>query len=187
MSMEEYKLIINTIRSGFVMADGKRVRPNPKVANCLILGAQMGLRIGDITRLKLNDIVQEGGQYRLNYFEEQKTKKTRHFIVPKEVYIFLQQYALDNGIKPSQRLFDISVREIQHHLQLTCKYLKLRNVGTHSMRKLFAQKIYENNGFDMLLVQELLQHSNITTTRLYLGVSSQRAEQALQNHIVIDV
>ena len=55
------------------------------------------------------------------------------------------------------------------------------------MRKLFAQKIYENNGFDMLLVQELLQHSNITTTRLYLGVSSQRAEQALQNHIVINV
>lgn len=185
VSKEEFQLIIETIRTGFTLPNGKRVRPNDRIATCLILEGQLGLRIGDIVRLKLNDIQKEGGKYRLNYFEEQKTKKTRHFLVPTEVYVFLQEYALANNIKPSQRLFDVSVRTVQNHLQLTCKYLKLRNIGSHSFRKMFAQQIFENNGYDILLIKELLQHSSVAITQRYLGVSSQRAEHALEKHIVL--
>lgn len=185
VSREELTLIIDTINTGFILPNGKRVRPNERVANCLLLEAQLGMRIGDIVRLRLCDIVLENGKYRLNYFEEQKTKKSRHFLVPTEVYIFLQDYALRHNLKPTQRLFDISVRTVQHHLQLVSEFLGLHDIGTHSMRRHFSQQIYENNGFDILLLKELLNHSSVAITQRYLGVSSQRAEQALKNHIVI--
>lgn len=185
VSKEEFELIIKTISTGFVLPDGRRVKPNERVATCLILEAQLGLRIGDIVHLRLKDIVLENGKYRLNYFEEQKTRKTRHFLVPNEVYIFLQDYAIRHNLKPTQLLFDISVRTVQNHLQLSCQYLGITGVSTHSFRKFFAQKIFEDNNFDILLIKELMQHSSVAITQRYLGVSSQRAEQALKNHIVI--
>lgn len=184
VSTEEFKSIIETIRTGFVLADGKRVRPNERIATALTLQANLGLRIGDVVKLRLSDIVLENGRYHLDIIEE-KTGKERTFTVPAEVYIYIQNYALNNSIKPKQRLFDLSVRTVQNHLQLVTNYLGLCKISTHSFRKYFAQKIYENNNFDIVLVKTLLSHSSVQISEKYVGVGSQRVEQALQNHVFL--
>lgn len=185
VSKEEFELIIKTISTGFVLPDGRRVKPNERVATILTLQANLGLRVGDVVKLRLSDIVLENGRYHLD-ITEQKTQKTRNFTVPAEVYIYIQNYAIKRGLKPKQRLFDISVRTVQNHLQLTCDYLGFgHSLGTHAFRKFFAQSIYENNNFDIVLVKELLQHSSVAITQRYVGVGSQRVEQALQNHVVL--
>ena len=185
VSKEEFELIIKTISTGFVVPDGRRVKPNERVATVLTLQANLGLRVGDVVKLRLSDIVLENGRYHLD-ITEQKTQKTRNFTVPAEVYIYIQNYAIKRGLKPKQRLFDISVRTVQNHLQLTCDYLGFgHSLGTHAFRKFFAQSIYENNNFDIVLVKELLQHSSVAITQRYVGVGSQRVEQALQNHVVL--
>ena len=185
VSKEEFELIIKTISTGFVLPDGRRVKPNERVATILTLQANLGLRVGDVVKLRLSDIVLENGRYHLD-ITEQKTQKTRNFTVPAEVYIYIQNYAIKRGLKPKQRLFDISVRTVQNHLQLTCGYLGFgHSLGTHAFRKFFAQSIYENNNFDIVLVKELLQHSSVAITQRYVGVGSQRVEQALQNHVVL--
>ncbi|MHA1862022.1 MAG: tyrosine-type recombinase/integrase, partial [Candidatus Ranarchaeia archaeon] len=43
-------------------------------------------------------------------------------------------------------------------------------LATHSLRKTFAQRIYDASG-DIFLVKELLGHKNVKTTQQYLGVS----------------
>ena len=48
-------------------------------------------------------------------------------------------------------------------------------LATHSLRKSFAQRVYDASG-DVVLVQELLGHASIDTTRKYLGVSYQKAQ-----------
>lgn len=184
VSKEEFELIISTIRQGFTLPSGERLRPNIRIATALTLQANLGLRIGDIVHLRLSDIVLERGRYHLQMVE-QKTKKSRNFTVPAEVYIYIQNYALNRGIKPNQKLFDLSVRAVQNHLQMVCDYLGIEGVGTHSFRKFFAQTVYEENNYDIALIQELLQHSSVATTQRYLGVSSQKVEQALLKHIVI--
>ena len=185
VSKEEFELIIKTISTGFVLSDGRRVKPNERVATILTLQANLGLRVGDVVKLRLSDIVLENGRYHLD-ITEQKIQKTRNFTVPAEVYIYIQNYAIKRGLKPKQRLFDISVRTVQNHLQLTCDYLGFgHSLGTHAFRKFFAQSIYENNNFDIVLVKELLQHSSVAITQRYVGVGSQRVEQALQNHVVL--
>lgn len=180
----EFELIITTIKQGFITATGERVKPNMRIATALTLQANLGLRIGDIVKLKLSDIVYESGRYHLDITEE-KTKKKRTFTVPSEVYTYLQGYALEMGIKPKGRLFSLTVRTIQNHLKLVCNYLGITGVSTHSMRKFFAMSIYRANGCDVELVRALLNHSSVAVTQHYLSVEPKLVEQALQKHIVL--
>lgn len=177
LSEEQYEVIIRTIRNGF----GKH-KPNVRIATALLTQANLGLRIGDVLQLKLNSIVREGGRYRLNIVE-QKTNKKRTFTVNDEVYTFLRIYTLENSIKPEAKIFDISVRAIQKHLKACCEYLGYINISTHSFRKYFATSIYNKNNHDIKLVQELLQHSSVSTTQRYIGISSETIEKALTNHV----
>lgn len=182
LTEDQYKNIITTIRSGFVCADGHIVKPNKRIAMALSLEANLGIRISDILQLRLSAIIHDGNRYRLNIVE-QKTKKKREFTVPIEIYSYMQNYALENGINPAAKLFDISERTVQNHLQLVCEYLGYENISTHSFRKYFATSIYENNNYNIELVRVLLQHSSVATTQRYIGLQRREVETALQNHI----
>ena len=56
-------------------------------------------------------------------------------------------------------------------------------LATHSLRKSFAQRLYEESG-DIYLVQELLGHRNVSTTQKYLGVNYATARQACESMAV---
>ena len=68
-----------------------------------------------------------------------------------------------------QRLFDMSEHQIQKHLKATCEYLGFDGVSTHSFRKYFATQIYINNGYNIELVRQLLQHSSAAVTQRYIA------------------
>lgn len=182
LTEEQYKTIIEMIRSGFICFDGHAVKPNNRIATALVLEANLGLRISDVLQLRLSAIIHDGNRYRLDIVE-QKTKKKREFTVPIEIYSYIQNYVLENNINPAAKLFDISERTVQNHLQLVCDYLGYDNVSTHSFRKLFASSIYMNNGYNIELVRVLLQHSSIATTQRYIGLQRREIEEALQKHI----
>lgn len=184
VNKEEFEKIISTIRTGFTLPNGDKVRPNDRIATALTLQANLGLRIGDIVRLKLADIVLENGRYHLNMVE-QKTGKARNFTVPTEVYIYLQNYTIQQGLRPTQKLFPLTVRAVQLHLQKVCRYLGITGVSTHSFRKFFAVSIYIENDYNVELVRTLLQHSSVAVTQHYLSVEPKIVEQALQKHIVL--
>ena len=44
------------------------------------------------------------------------------------------------------------------------------HLATHSLRKSFAQQLYESTG-DIVAVQEMLGHKSVATTKRYLGVN----------------
>ena len=52
-------------------------------------------------------------------------------------------------------------------------------LAAHSLRKSFAQRVYNKSG-DIYLVQELLGHRNISTTQNYLGVNYADARAAVE-------
>lgn len=179
---EQYIKIIETIQSGFHCADGHVVKPNKRIATVLVLEANLGLRISDILTLSLSAIIKDGNRYRLDIVEK-KTKKKREFTVPIEIYSYIQNYVLENGINPKARLFPISERTVQNHLKLVCEYLEYENISTHSFRKYFGTSIYINNHYNIELVRVLLQHSSVITTQKYIGIGSEQMESALRNHV----
>ena len=53
------------------------------------------------------------------------------------------------------------------------------HIATHSLRKSFAQRLYDKTS-DIYMVQELLGHRNISTTQKYLGVNYADAKAAVE-------
>ena len=53
-------------------------------------------------------------------------------------------------------------------------------IATHSLRKSFAQRLYEETS-DIFAVQEMLGHRNVSTTQKYLGVNYSNIKQAVEN------
>ena len=181
LTTDQYKEIISTMTKGFTGS-----RPNDPIATALMLEANLGLRISDILRLRLSDIVKDGERYRLA-ITEQKTGKARTFTVPLALYQFIRCYCLDHAIPPEHRIFPLTERTVQRHLQQVCDYLGYAGIGTHSFRKYYATEIYKNNGYNIALVQQLLQHSSTAVTQRYIGIQQQEVEKAIENHLILDV
>lgn len=54
------------------------------------------------------------------------------------------------------------------------------HLATHSLRKSFAQRLYERTG-DIFAVQEMLGHRNVATTQKYLGVNYASVRAAIED------
>lgn len=181
LTEQQYIDIITAIKSGFCHA-GREYKPNERIATALILESNLGMRISDILQLHYCDIIKDGDRYRLN-ISEIKTGKERIFTVPEEIRQYINDYRIKNHMSEQQRLFDLSERQIQKHLKAACDYLGIDGVSTHSFRKYFATQIYINNGYNIELVRQLLQHSSAAVTQKYIGIQQKQVEDALQNHI----
>ena len=53
------------------------------------------------------------------------------------------------------------------------------HLATHSLRKSFAQRLYDRTG-DIFAVQEMLGHQSVTTTQKYLGVNYTSVREAVE-------
>ena len=176
LTTEQYKEIIQTMKEGFCGC-----RPNERVATALVLEGNLGLRISDIVKLRLCDIVLDGDRYRLEIVE-QKTGKSRVFTVPLVIQQYIENYCLRNGLRRDELIFPLTERAIQKQLKIVCDYLGFEGISTHSFRKWYATEIYKNSGYDIALVQRLLQHSSAAVTQRYIGIEPQRIEAAIQGH-----
>lgn len=181
LTTPQYKEIIQTMKAGFCGC-----RPNERIATALMLEANLGLRISDILKLRLCDIIKDGERYRLSIIE-QKTGKARVFTVPLALYQFIRCYCMDNSIAPNEIIFPITERAVQKQLKIVCDYLDIQGVSTHSFRKYYATEIYKNNNYNIVLVQQLLQHSSTAVTQRYIGIQQKDLETAIENHLKLDV
>lgn len=94
----------------------------------------------------------------------------------------MENNCLCNGVDRNTLMFPLSTRAIQKQLALVCEYLCYEGINTHSSRKWYATEIYISNGFDITLVQRLLQHSSASVTQRYIGIEPQRIEKAIEGH-----
>lgn len=178
ITREEYAEIIDTIRAG-----GCGFAPNERIATVFVLQANLGLRLGDVLGLSMSSFVRDGSRWRLNIVEE-KTGKGRNFTVPADIIAFIQEYRENNGIGPKDPLFPIEIRGVQKYLKKVVEYIDLPGVVTsHSFRKFYATEIYNKNGYNIALVQRLLQHASAGTTQEYIGLQPAEVEAAIASNV----
>ena len=179
LTEEQFREIITTMREVSTY-----FRPNKRIATALTLEANLGLRISDILKLKLCDIIPDGERYRLDIIE-QKTGKKRTFTVPLTIYTYIKSYCFDNSIGADEIIFPITERAVQKYLKAVCDYLGYENISTHSFRKFYATNIYNQSGYNIALVQTLLQHSSAAVTQRYIGIQPKEVEQAIEKHMIL--
>ena len=76
----------------------------------------------------------------------------------------------------------ITERAVRKQLAIVCEYLGYSGISTHSFRKWYATEIYKSSGFDIAIVQRLLQHSSAAVTQRYIGMEPQRIETAIEGY-----
>ena len=59
------------------------------------------------------------------------------------------------------------------------------HLATHSMRKSFAQRLYDRTS-DIFAVQEMLGHKSVATTQQYLGVNYASIREAIEEMAISD-
>jgi len=130
-----------------------------------------GLRMNELRQLKLGDIDSKSYQVKV---VAGKGGKDRFTILPKHLLAPLRDYY--KAIRPAVYLFEgqrrgqaMHERSIQHFIQ---KYIDKIGLGgkdysAHTLRHSFATHLLDT-GTDIHTIKELLGHSNLATTMIYL-------------------
>jgi len=143
-----------------------------------------GLRLSEICNLKIGDIdfanrflriTGKGNKQRIVPFYEMIEKLLKHYITvirPKYLkkehdYVFVNR----NGAQ-------ITPRGVQYLLEKTVFDNNLpMHVHPHTLRHSFATHLLDK-GVDIRIVQELLGHSNLSTTQIYTHITSEHLRES---------
>lgn len=157
---------------------------------CLFtLGINSGLRISDILKLKVEDVIDEKGKIRERItIREQKTNKTKDFPVSENAKSALTEYLKSRKHNSFEPLF-IS-RKNQGYLKRQQAYRIINEaskavgiidkIGTHTLRKTFGYHAY-NNGYDITIIQKLFNHSSPSITLRYIGITQDELDDVYLN------
>jgi integrase/recombinase XerD len=146
---------------------------NIKHRGLLMTAYSAGLRVGEVTRLKVSDIVSDRMMIRV---EQGKGMKDRYTVLSNRLLEVLRDYW--RIYRPKLRLFPDDSNQpmvcAQAHYIYT-KTLKKAGIkiagGIHTLRHCFATHLLEA-GVDLRTIQTLMGHKSITTTARYLNVTS---------------
>lgn len=156
------------------------------------IGIYSGLRISDILSLKWNDLL---GQDIL-MVTEKKTKKERKITInPLLQEIVSRIYRKQSGITLDRLIFlnkqgtgAITRQYINRKLKkIAIKYKITKDpssIKSHSLRKSFGRRVFENNDNSeraLILLSDILNHTSIKTTKIYLGIRDQEIENVYVN------
>ena len=167
--------------------------------NLFMLGVSVGGRISELLALKVNDVWQNGKPVKDLLFDLNMVKGNEMSrAVPVNIdgreaieSLITWQIELYGNVKPTRPLFpsrngqgsQTMTRKAAHDvLKKTFEAAGLNGkLGTHSLRKSYAQRLYEQTN-DIYAVQEMLGHKSVITTQRYLGVnytSVRKASEAM--------
>ncbi len=131
-----------------------------------------GLRISEILKLKYSDIDRNRG---LLIIRQSKGKKDRLVPLHNEWLRYLTKYAIQNDHKKgySNSIFEpYSQSSIRNTLKNHAKKAGItKYVYPHLLRDTYASHLIES-GYDISIIQEILGHSRVETTRKYIHFSA---------------
>ena len=142
-----------------------------------------GLRVSELVNLKLTDIdlaskyvrcFGKGSKERIIPMGEIAKKVIKEYLPERD--LLLKKYNLCTKrlfILPNGRL--INRQDVYNLIHERGKLIH-KNISPHTLRHSFATHLLEN-GADLRVVQELLGHSDVSTTQLYTHISKKRLKE----------
>ncbi|MBD5806242.1 site-specific integrase [Limosilactobacillus walteri] len=147
------------------------------------------LRVSDVLALRRNEIFDNDGTIKKNaYIRDKKTDKPNILYLKPVKQDLLEYHAWlqENNIQsewlfPSTAHQDRHITEKQFYkiMAKTGDLLGINYLGTHTMRKTGAYRVYTQSNYNIGLVMSLLNHSSEAMTLKYLGLDQVSREKML--------
>ncbi len=146
---------------------------NAKYRLMISLGYACGLRVSEVTNLRVADL--DIGEL-VVHIKGAKGKKDRISVLPEKLQNDLRNTIAGKNasdfVFTSNRDGKLTTTSLQKMFRKSLVKTKIKKSATfHSLRHSFATHLLEN-GTDVRYVQELLGHSNIRTTQMYTQVTN---------------
>ena len=161
-----------------------------------VVGINIGLRCGDLLKLKVSDVMNTDKTFKETVtVEEEKTSKTRTFKLNTsakesiELYLnSLKNYDFNDYLFKSRKGDDhLRVDSVHKIIKTTLRELNIKgNYGTHSLRKTFSYHTYMNNSDNpriLSVLQKLLNHSSEAVTLRYIGIEAEELLELYDNNL----
>lgn len=162
-----------------------------------LLGIRSGFRISELLSLTIGDVFQNGAvsDY-ISVARRNMKKKKAGRTVPLNteakaaICEMLEDRARDGLPDPKDALFKsregtsrplgrVMAWKILHHAYRACGLAG--KLGTHSMRKTFAENVHETLGRDIFKTQKAMGHASLNSTAAYLSVDEDEIYEAIRN------
>jgi len=151
---------------------------NRKHRTILMLGYSAGLRLGEIVRLRINDIDSDRMQIRVAQSKGKKDRYTKlsvKFLPVLDAYI--EEYCPKEYLFEGARGDEYSTRSIQNIIRdVVAKSGIKKHVTMHTLRHTFATHSLEN-GVDLRYIQAMLGHESSKTIEIYTHVTTKGFDQ----------
>ncbi len=152
-----------------------------------LFGINIGLRISDIIKLKVKDVLNSDKTMKTHIeITEKKTGKIKRFKVnstlTEELYNFIKDKGMEDYIFKSRNGHNQHITRERAYIILnkTSKKVGLTEVGTHTLRKTFGYWFYQQTQ-DVALLQQLFNHSSPSVTLRYIGINQDEIDKAYDN------
>lgn len=158
---------------------------NEKYYMMFVIGINTGLRISDIQKLRVKDVLNQD-HIRIR---EKKTDKWKRFLINKQLQSDIQQYVNEEGKEPddylisSQKYKDqpLSRNQAYYVLNKAAKECGIQDkIGTHTMRKTFGYWHYKRY-HDVAILQDIFNHSSPSITLRYIGITEDAKDKTLED------
>ncbi|MBT96593.1 MAG: tyrosine-type recombinase/integrase [Candidatus Pacearchaeota archaeon] len=133
-----------------------------------------GMRVSELINLKINDL---DFNEKIGHIKQAKGRKDRIFNIPEFLFLDLKKQVEKQKEINGEYLFTgpkgkLSSRNLQKIVSSATKRAEIKkDAHCHTLRHSFATHLLED-GIDIRIIQELLGHSDISTTQIYSHVSS---------------
>ena len=149
------------------------------------------LRVSDVLRLKQTDVFDDYGAIRQHAFiKDKKTGKPNTLYlrpVMNDLAIYQQwlkhnryegktEWLFPSTTRPDKHIDERQFYNVMHRVG---DLLDINYLGTHTMRKTGAYRVYVQSNYTIGLVMRLLNHSSEAMTLAYLGLDQVSREQML--------
>lgn len=158
--------------------------------HCLfVLGINSGLRISDLLKMIVGDVVNEKGKIKDRIaIREKKTSKYKNFPISDTARKSIDQYLQSRKYNLDEPLF--LSRKNRGFLQRQRAYKIINDaarsvgikdkIGTHTLRKSLGYHAYKA-GKDITIIQKLLNHSTPKETLRYIGITQDDVDDVYIN------
>lgn len=156
---------------------------------CLfVVGINSGLRISDLLKLRVSDVYENDKPKDRIRLREKKTNKFKDFPLSDNAKSALKEYLKTRDYKDHEPLFisrknrGFLLRQQAYKiLNSVAKDVGIKEkIGTHTLRKTFGYHAYKN-GYDITIVQKILNHSSPSVTLRYIGITQDKLDDVYMN------
>ena len=160
---------------------------------CLVtIGLNLGLSVSELVSLKWQDVLQGTQVFPVLYLDRNRTKGKKPRAVPindrvASAVLKLHTNQLKQGepttpeafLFPGRNKGHLGARQVNRLLyRLFAEAGLTGKLSSHSLRKSFGT-LLNDNGASLPVIQELLGHADISTTRKYIGVGMESMTKAV--------